>query len=70
MNSLFCRNFLEFGNLQEHLEKILAEHSNESKPSMRFYYYAVNNTNNYNVIRIAIYRYCQGISIPIYLKDM
>ncbi|XP_028398244.1 E3 ubiquitin-protein ligase RNF123-like [Dendronephthya gigantea] len=26
------RNFLEFGNLQEHLEKILAEHNNESKP--------------------------------------
>ena len=30
----FCRNLLEFGNLQEHLEKILSEHNNECKTSM------------------------------------
>lgn len=31
---MFFRNLLEFGNLQEHLEKVLAEHNNECVPSM------------------------------------
>ena len=32
---VFCRDLLEFGNLQEHLEKTLSEYNNESKTSMK-----------------------------------